>query len=293
MPTKPRRPSTPSTLLLALVLATPVVSRAEESHVELILDASGSMYNKLDDGRYRITAAKDALRDFIEGLPSENLNVGLRIYGSERKPDDAGSCQDSKLFVPMSGVDRPALLATIRTTRARGSTPIAYSLEQAMADFPAEAKSCLIVLVTDGEEVCGGDLKATAAKLPERGCEIDLRIIGFDLTPEAKATFSGVGTFENATDAAQLAAALDRAIDEVVTREPLAEATLEAPAQVPAGTAFEVTWRADGPSDYVTLVSPETPEGEYGNYASLPERSGEEQDLRQPPDSRAVSRRGG
>ena len=69
--------------LCLLVLSLLVASGAEaQSHVELILDASGSMYNKLEDGRYRLVAAKDALRAFIDGLPDENLNVGLRIYGS-------------------------------------------------------------------------------------------------------------------------------------------------------------------------------------------------------------------
>lgn len=239
-----------------------------ESHVQLILDASGSMYNKLEDGRYRIVAAKEVLRSFVDGLPDDGLNVGLRIYGSERGPKDQGSCQDSKLFVPMAGFDRPALLDTIRDTRAKGSTPIAYSLGQAAADFPEGAGQCVIVLVTDGEEVCGGDLKASAAMLRERGCQIDLRIIGFDLTPEAVASFEGVGTFENATDAAGLGAALDRAVEDVVERTPLGEARLEAAAEVPAGSGFPVEWAAEeGDRDYVTIVAKGAKDGSYGSYA--------------------------
>ncbi len=256
-----------SLCLLALSLLIASGARSQ-SHVELILDASGSMYNKLEDGRYRIVAAKDVLRSFIDGLPDDNLHVGLRIYGSQRAPEDANSCQDSKLFVPMSGFDRSALLEAIRDTRAKGSTPIAYSLEQAAADFPSTSDKCVIVLVTDGEEVCGGDLKASAAKLREQGCEIDLRIIGFDLTPEAIASFQGVGTFENATDAAQLAAALNRAVEDVVERVPLGEAKLRAAAEVGAGSGFSVEWEAtEGARDYVTIVPKGAEDGIYGSYA--------------------------
>jgi len=44
-----------------------------QTYVELILDASGSMWNKLDDDRYRIVAAKDVLTQFIGGLPDTDL----------------------------------------------------------------------------------------------------------------------------------------------------------------------------------------------------------------------------
>ncbi len=253
-------------LFLALGAALPV--RAGETYVELILDASGSMYNKLADGRYRITAAKDVLRDFVAGLPEAELNVGLRIYGSRKGAKEADSCRDSELFVPLEGVDKPALLSTIRNTRAKGSTPIAYSLQQAANDFPAEAGKCLIVLVTDGEEVCDGDVQASAAALQQRGCDVDLRIIGFDLTAQAIKSFDNVGTFENATNAADLAAALARAVEPVVEKDPLGAAQLEAPEEVSAGSAFAVGWIAqEGDRDYVTIVPAEAEDGVYKRYA--------------------------
>ena len=251
-------------LLLTLLVAGPV---AAETHVQLILDASGSMYNKLDDGRFRITAAKDVLSEFVDGLPPGDLHVGLRIYGARFAADQPGACQDSELVVPMDGVDHEALRGAIQSTRARGKTPIAYSLEQALGDFPAGSDQCLIVLVTDGKEVCG-DLAAAAAKVEAHGCSIDLRILGFDLDPEAAKSFEGIGTFENAADAAALAQALERAVEETVERAPLGEATLEAADQVTAGTTFEVRWTGpDEHRDYVTIVAQDAPDGRYGHYA--------------------------
>lgn len=246
---------------LALCLTLPLSAGTQ---VELILDASGSMYNKLDDGRYRITAAKEVLSDFVRNLPREDLDVGLRVYGSQLQPSKPGACQDSKLVVPVSGLQQDALLSSIKNTRARGKTPIAYSLEQAVGDFSGD-DACLIILVTDGEEVCDGDLKGAAAKLEQAGCDFDLRVIGFDLSPEAQASFEGIGTFENAKDAAALASALDRAVEGVVEKTPLGEATLKAPEEVGAGSQFAVEWTGeDGPQDYITIVEAGAKDGIYG-----------------------------
>ena len=65
--------------IAVLIFMMTALSDAQETHVELILDASGSMWNKLYDGTYRIVAAKDVLANFVNALPNDpNLNVGLR-----------------------------------------------------------------------------------------------------------------------------------------------------------------------------------------------------------------------
>ena len=253
-------------LILGVLLAG---SSQANNQVELILDASGSMYNKVEDGRFRITAAKEVMAQFIEGLPNDGLDVGLRIYGSQIKPGEPGACQDSKLFVPINGVDKPALAAAVKNTLALGSTPIAYSLRLAADDFGDAVEQASIILVTDGKEVCDGDVRGTLAALKERGLNVDLRIIGFDLSDDAIASFQGIGRFENATDAKALAQALGRAVQDLVEEaDPLADASLDAADVVSGGRAFEVSWQADnGPSDYVTIVKPDARDGAYGSYS--------------------------
>ncbi len=188
-----------------------------QTYVELILDASGSMFNQLEDGRYRIVAAKEVLRGFISSLPEDpELNVGLRVYGSQTGALDEGACEDSELFAPLEGVAREALLQAVQGAEAQGATPIAYSLQEAANDLQGLEGRKLIVLVTDGEESCGGDLRAVVEAIKAQGVEVDIRVIGFDLTPEAQASFEGVGTFENAASAAELAAALGRAVESAV-----------------------------------------------------------------------------
>lgn len=252
-------------LLAILILTT---GASAQTYVELVLDASGSMWNKLDDGRYRIVGAKDALSAFVRGLPDGDLNVGLRVYGSRVDALDDGSCEDTKLFVPLDGVDKAALQSAIDAVTARGATPIAASLDAAAADFPATASRRVIVLVTDGQESCGGDLAASVAALKTAG--IELRIIGFTLPDKAAAAFAQLATFENAADAEALAAALHGVVADVAP-EPVetkqATVTLDAPSEVEAGTAYQVRWSGEvGDNDDVLLVTSGDPDDAEGNW---------------------------
>ena len=251
---------------LILVFSFCLFSASAQTYVQLILDASGSMWNTLDDGRYRIVVAKEVLTNFVAGLPKGDLNVGLRIYGSQKNALEEGACEDSQLFVPMQGIEKATLTQTVQNANAEGATPIAYSLEQAAKDFPEDAQKRLIVLVTDGEESCSGDLQAIADQLSQQGIEIDLKIIGFDLSDEAAASFQEVGEFVNAEDAKQLATALQDAVGEVIEPpEPIGEATLEVPSEVAAGQPFNVGWQGpDEPQDYITIVPKDAPDGAYG-----------------------------
>jgi len=189
-------------------------AQADSTHVLLVLDASGSMFNKLADGQYRITAAKDAVAGFVSRLPAApELHVGLRVYGARVAARDDGACEDSELVVPVDGFDRDRLLGAVRGTQAKGATPIAYSLELALDDLRDADGRAIVVLVTDGIESCGGDVRAAVERLASAGFDLDLRIIGFDLDDLAIRSFEGLGTFENARSVEELAAALGRAVD--------------------------------------------------------------------------------
>jgi Ca-activated chloride channel homolog len=208
---------TPILIVLASLLALSLTTaQGSTTYIQLILDASGSMYGKLPAGGTRISAAKDVLSSFINKLPADpNLNVGLRIYGANTAAGSAEACQDSKLVLPMKGIERAALQETITRTKPKGSTPIAYSLELAAQDFPTDSSRKLIVLVTDGQESCRGDLKKALEAFKARGIEVDLRIIGIDLDANAQRSFESIGKFENATSSVELASALGRATQAV------------------------------------------------------------------------------
>src|SRR5690606_35901293 len=103
-------------LAVSVALQAPLGAAAQPAapattDVVLVLDASGSMFNELADGRYRITAAKEALATFVSRLPDDpSLSVGLRVYGSRLAALDQGACEDSLLTVPLAPLDRDLLL---------------------------------------------------------------------------------------------------------------------------------------------------------------------------------------
>ncbi len=203
---------TVSLLVLMAVLLTSTAS-ASPTHVLLVLDASGSMYLRLDDGQYRITAAKDALSQFVSRLPDvPDLDVGLRVYGAQVPATEPDACLDSELRLPIEGFDRAGMLSEIAAIQAKGATPIAYSLERALEDLRGFAGRKVVVLVTDGAESCGGDVRAAVEALTAEGLDVDVRIIGFALPEAAVRSFDGLGTFESTNSASELAAALGRAV---------------------------------------------------------------------------------
>ena len=197
-------------------------SAFSQTYIQLILDSSGSMYSTTESGQDRIDVAKAVLTDFIGGLPAGDLNVGLRIYGANLQAMTTAACEDSHLIVPMQGVSKTALLDAVTSAIPKGATPIAYSLQQAIGDFeniPNDAKK-VVIIVTDGEESCEGNLKREVDKFRLDELGIELRIIGFGLDVGAITTFEGVGdTFENVIDAASLEEALNTAAETELYRQ--------------------------------------------------------------------------
>ncbi len=160
---------------------------AREVNVELILDLSGSMAAEIGGGETRMEAAKRVMNDVIAALPErEGVNVGFRIYGHEGNNTEAQrevSCQSSDLVVTIEGVDKEALREQVDLAQPTGWTPIDLSLRRAGGDFEAgEGVSNNIVLVTDGEETCGGDPCATAQSLAEAEAAVTTHVVGFALT---------------------------------------------------------------------------------------------------------------
>ncbi len=230
------------------------------------------MWNKLEDGRYRIHAAKSVLTDFLSTVPAEEgLHVGLRIYGSKVPFAKAGACEDSVLVVPVEGVERTRLLEAVQKARAVGATPLARSLELAAGDFPPEGKKTLIVC-TDGEESCGGDVGAALQALKAAGVEVDVRLIGIGLPPAAAARFSSLGVpVSNINSTGAFAEAFNSAVARALPAAPrpagevpvtlrvvkdgapLADARVTLQEEV-SGTAVEL--RSDAPGVFTGVARP-------------------------------------
>ena len=113
------------------------VQGQELTRILFILDASNSMNAKWG-AQTRIEAAKELLIKNVDSLAgSANLQIALRVYGHQ-SPITATyqDCNDTKLEVPFGPDNYTRVKNKIKTILAKGTTPIARSLEAAASDFP-------------------------------------------------------------------------------------------------------------------------------------------------------------
>ena len=221
---------------------------AASSHaIELILDASGSMLQRLD-GKRRIDIARDVLLELITDVLPSGTPLALRIFGHR----EAGSCR-TDLEVPLAPLDPSRVGDAIRKAQAKNlaKTPIAESLRRVAQDLANAEGQRLVVLITDGEETCDGDPAAAVAELTAAGFDVRLNIVGFAIDDEGlKADFSrwadlGGGRYFDAADEAALGASMGEALRakyQVVDAggSVVAEGTAGGdPIELPAGT-YEV-----------------------------------------------------
>jgi hypothetical protein len=181
--------------------------------VEVIVDASGSMLEKLGAER-RIDVAKRTLRNLTSNVIPAGTPFALRVFGRE-----ANSCQ-TDLEIPVRPLDRAAVTAKIDALAAKSNakTPIAASLEKVASDLSDVRGERLVILLTDGEETCGGNPAATIDKLVKQGINVRVNIVGFAVENRATAALfrqwstAGGGTYFDARNAASLDSAFLQAV---------------------------------------------------------------------------------
>jgi len=182
--------------------------------VELILDASGSMLQRLE-GRRRIDIAREVLIDLVENTIPSGTPLALRIFG-HRTPN---ACQ-TDLEVPLAPLDPARTAPIIRATEAKNlaKTPIGASLELVAEDLKGIEGKMIVILVTDGEETCDGDPRAAIQGLKDQGIDVRVNIVGFAIEDAAlKDTFrswadQGGGLYFDATSGEQLSEAMRQAL---------------------------------------------------------------------------------
>jgi hypothetical protein len=163
----------------ALQVGEPQTGRATTRNLEIVLDVSGSMNAKLGNST-RWQTALEVLKKFVATIP-DDFSVALRVYGHRHPSKSQETCTDTELLVPLAKLDRQRIINAATGLKPRGETPLVYSTLETIGDLQ-EAKGGTVILITDGEESCKGDLKAAAATLEESGLDITLNIVGFTLT---------------------------------------------------------------------------------------------------------------
>lgn len=175
-------------------------SQEEKTRILFILDASNSMNGKWD-GETKMTVAKRMLANTVDSLRDvPNLEIGLRVYGHQ-SPITATyqDCADTKLEVPFARNNFNFVKNKLKTIQAKGTTPIARSLEASADDFPDRTTRNIIILITDGVEACDNDPCIIADKLRAKGITISPFVIGIGLDMSYLNQFDCIGTYMEAS----------------------------------------------------------------------------------------------
>ena len=206
--------------ILSILLSVEVFSQKKQEPVNRILfvfDASQSMLGRWQSGR-KIDIAKQLLTNITDSLKDvKNLELGLRVYGHQRSfpPQD---CDDTRLeinFIP-SNVFADRIKGKLSMIRAKGTTPIAKSLEEAAADFPIDNSRNIVILITDGKEECGMDPCAVSRLFAKKGIILKPFVIGIGLDKSWKDNLDCVGTFFDAANERDFSNILNIVISHVV-----------------------------------------------------------------------------
>ena len=207
-------------ILLSFLLSIELYPQKKEEPVNRILfvfDASQSMLGRWQSGR-KIDIAKQLLTNITDSLKDvKNLELGLRVYGHQRSfpPQD---CDDTKLeinFIP-SNIFSERIRGKLSMIKAKGTTPIAKSLEEAAADFPIDNSRNIVILITDGKEECGMDPCAVSRLFAKKGIILKPFVIGIGLDKSWQDNLDCVGTFFDAANERDFSSILNVVISHVV-----------------------------------------------------------------------------
>ena len=165
-------------LLFILCGAWVCAQEVYTDNVVIVLDASGSMKEKMKGTRIvKMTAAKQALHQVLQHVP-ETTHIGLLVFSSANVKDP--------WVYPLGPRDEDKLKAAIDLPHPGGGTPLGKFIKKGADRLLQEREkqhgygSYRLLVVTDGEAGDEGFMKHATGLLLQRGV-ITLDVIGVDM----------------------------------------------------------------------------------------------------------------
>lgn len=151
----------------------------------IVFDASGSMAGTdlNTPPTPRIARVKQALAKVLPQV-APMRNLGLLDYG----PGPANRCDNIDLLLRPAPHSSQRIMDEIDKLVPAGRTPLTAAVREAVKVLRFPHKQGVIVLLTDGEETCGGDPCAMAKALRAQGANITVHVIGYRMRDTATAT---------------------------------------------------------------------------------------------------------
>lgn len=184
-----------------LSVATPIPAK-----ISMILDSSGSMGQILEKNQTKLYFMKKLLKGFIGQQWKLKNEVGVRIYGARKKH----KCDDIEFPIPYSDRSLGALENMLEGMASTGMTPLHRTLEMTFDSIVKMEGPHKVVIITDGEDTCGGDPCKTAEKVREKKLDVTFYVIALG--------------FQGQSDAIQRLKCLDENIQEANSEQSLSDA---------------------------------------------------------------------
>ena len=174
-------------LALIALLAGPVVAQAADEtrtpcteDAMIVFDASGSMAGSPAEGIGAKIRRIDEVRKALgQALPNVThfRRIGLITYG----PGPYRQCNVDLDLRPIPNATRP-IMEKVSELNPAGKTPMTEAVEQAAEVLDFRSKPGVVVVLTDGEETCGGTPCVLGNTLRSEGLRLTVHVIGFRMT---------------------------------------------------------------------------------------------------------------
>ncbi len=176
----------PVALAFITLLAGPAAAQAADEartpcteDAMIVFDASGSMAGNMVQGLFSdVTRIDEVRKALAEVLPQATKfrKVGLITYG----PGPYQQCNVDLQFPPIANATEP-IMSAVNALNPAGKTPLVEAVKQAAAVLHDRTTRGVVVLLTDGEETCGGAPCALGQALKAAGQQLTVHVIGFQL----------------------------------------------------------------------------------------------------------------
>jgi Ca-activated chloride channel homolog len=173
-------------MALVVLLAGSAPARAENEprvpcteNAMIVFDASGSMAGNTVQGLFSaITRIDEVRKALAEVLPNaaKFRKIGLITYG----PGPYAQCNVTLDFKPMENAAGP-IMSVVNTINPAGKTPLVAGVMQAAEVLDYQTEQGTIVLLTDGEETCGGLPCELGKLLRAKARRLTVHVIGYQL----------------------------------------------------------------------------------------------------------------
>jgi Ca-activated chloride channel homolog len=170
---------------VALLAGAAAARAADEQRVPctedamIVFDASGSMAGNTVQGLFsditRIDEVRKALAQVLPGA-TKFRKVGLITYG----PGPYAQCNVQLDFRPMPNAAE-RIMSVVNAINPAGKTPLVEAVKQAADVLHEQTTRGVVVLLTDGEETCGGAPCALGKALKASGEQLTVHVIGYQL----------------------------------------------------------------------------------------------------------------